>query len=806
MGSVTQLVDWGLLDPQKVPAADVKAYDEWYVQRRRKTEAFWKASVADLPTNGIGTIGVRQYLGLTHIDPVRWPERGGTMLGSASIPRIAEYVAPVVYPFGFGQKAEKGRRIIRDAVIIPFSDLPGRHSSFLHLFGGREGEIKSFYRQCTSTAAWSHTVVPLPGVTPIDAVLEPPGALGSTLFVIPEPTLVVKLQTRHKELQRGWLPVVGVWPAAAPCPFLTQQSPNKDIVVWMLKPDADGFKHAKEYNARVYWSDHTLDEEMHLLRRFATSADWLAAQSKRAIPWQEALYNLTKTHPAHLVDSILRRLGMTLNETKSFYLLAPEEVKVLLNGTRASASVMQQVLVGTQIVKQDERGWTLENGELVSTAPIRIDQVLVRPGTDKAWFRGVVSQKGVECPFTAPREEVEADPFKFISKVLLSHGAQLPRFRERWGSRYLEIAKEFHEPTTVQIPSPGWDAKNDRFVFHNFALNMDGRVTDVTMPDEGELKPSANLKPPTPVMPDELALLCRRDNAAIVWPIVGAVLYNLIAPAFGRRARSTLLIGGSQAAISVAEACGCARRKAQVTGGAYRPGRLDAVETKEGWPLVVDYIPLSRRYYEEWMNPEERNVIAGLEEFPGMTLFANGGWFAMTPPRTRVVNKQVLLSVERVIPDFLEFFLSRRLGGSAWNIDLTVRIEEELAAYFKARQATCDPPRIKKLLWKDQARARAFATIAMTAVYRKWVSPSVVADTAEGVRITAGVLSDALVDHSEPALKLENIKQALEGASALVEERIEDGEVYWFIDRNWFDARRATFQALSPFRTVDLED
>lgn len=815
--TVSTLVSWGLLPADKVTAATVTAYEDWYLRRQNQTEEFWKKAVSDLPTNGIGTIGVREILGLTQLDPVTWPSRGGAMLGSAPMELINDYIAPARWVFGAGGCASgiRGvrRKEPRDAVLLPFADMPGRFSAFMYMFANRGGEIKTYYRSCFSvlkTGGVTASYKTVPGITPLEAVFVPPGSLGSTLFVVNDPILAIKLQTRYKALQTGWLPVVAVWPEAPPCELLKQQGAHRDIVMWMARPDADGFRHAKAYNARVFWPPTEDRDELHVLRRFATSADWLAAQASRAVPWQQGLYRLAETKPPHEVDAILQQMGASPVELQELYDKAPGKIKTCLKATRAATQQGHKVVVSGWTVVEDGRGWTQEDGSVVIDAALHIDEVLVRPGTDKSWYRGNILFKGKKYPYTVERDELEHHPFKYMRTVLLKAGAGIPRYMERWRSKAVEIALGMREPKVVNVPTPGWDADADRFVFNNFAIRLGGEVEDLALPEEDVPRPALRLQKPAHLGASDFRVLDKPEVAAVVWPVVCCVAYNLLAPAFGRPPRGLLVLERSNVVREVAAACGCIVSELTGTNRASRSHKVSPLENPRGWPIALGYSQADKLVYDDRTSTTERNVLLETDELSGRVLFSGGGWFMMRSPDTKLVSDEVLRVVQQLIPDFLHFLLKKRLGG-ALNCDMAVRLKDELGWYVAERGGEADLSSVRNLQWTADAKADALVDILLTLMRRNKLQEGtnkkrdlVLSPTL--VQVPVGWLNEVLESEDEFRLNLDSLRVALDTAGVLEHEYSEGGETYWLLNRRRFDKRRKTIPAPTALRVVRAGD
>lgn len=803
--AVERLVEVGLLDRSAAHPETVEAYEAWYVVRRAKTEAFWKAASGALPGSGGATYGARQRFGIVQLDPAGWHARGASVLGSVDLDALRDYLAPAKWVFGAGgwKTGDTGRR--RDeteAVIAPYYDLPGRISAFQYVFCDKHGRLTRYHRHAFSSFKSSNVYRAVGGLCPFEGLVESPVA--APLVVFAHPDLAIRLQLRHRALSTSWLPAVGAWPSGPVTPVVRESSPGREIVVWAERADADAFRHARAYDARLYVPQTPELLEQVTGRMEATPGAYLKLVVRDARPWREVFYRAAVGAKAAELDAVLEQLGASREEIDSLVRAAPAEVRRVVAATRYARPPGLSVRVGGREVTETADGWRLDDGELIADAALRIDEILIRPGTELAWYRGVAVYKGREYPFTARREEFELHPFKYLRTVLLAAGAGIPRYKERWRGRAVETALALHEPKTVVAPVPGWYAPDEKIVFPTFSVAVGGVVESCEIPADVAAPLSAVFAKPAPADTGVVDLLSEPGTGTITWPALAIVLHNLLAPAFGRPQRTSALTGRGSGLRAAALACGCPHEPAHTLGKANH-ALLAPLEGK-GWPLVVEAVPTGSRGFMTWLETPGRNVVAEMDDFTADVLFASGGWFRVHTPASRLLKPETAGALSRVLPDVVQFVMERGMTGAAVrNHDLAEWVTGELMAYADARGAKNPGVFLSHLLWRPAARADAFADVVHEVADLDGFGERCLRLKGDVVWIPQAALNDTLERRGERRFRIPGVGEALRAAAVLVDEVGENGEAYWLVERPWYDSRRR--RAAGPrLRITGTED
>jgi hypothetical protein len=691
----------GLLEPLRATAEALAAYDAWYPQRRVQTEAFWAYARAYLPQSGAGTAAVRRHLDIHTVMNSRWEARGGRFVGAAHGEQLVEYLAP---NYWLKPTRRFGRWEQQEVVLLPFHDLPGRLSAFLLALEVADGTLELVYRHAFSSIKQAVVYHDIPGVFRLEAAFTPPQAgLGDTLFVFTDPLLAAKAHLRQSNLDERLIPLVAVWPEVNPAPILRLHAPQRDIVVWGRTADADLFRLARQLNARLLCHDSKAESTDHLLRRYGSPAAWLEVLRKRAQPWRLAAYHHLQTLGLPAAETFLARLQLPRAEVREFVAAAPVDLQPRLAQINCLREHGRQIQLDGQTIVESKHGWCLAGSdEPISEVVVRVEQVCTQTGTQQVWYQGRLFFQEGEVPFTATESEIEK-PLKFAARRVVEAGLGVPRYKERWQHKGLEMALAFHRPQLLTVPARyGWDQETQRFILPDFTLDARGKVAANGLPRlRSDHLPAAQLPRPIVLAPDELQRLLQSKAASVLWPALWAVLHNVLAPVYGQLQLGLVATGpGVGAAVTVAHAAGCPRITLAGTG---RPsvGKLIEAEQPGSWPVAVDGVTLHGCSWVEWLQ-QPHNALVALDATTARVLVANGGWAALETTRVTLEREELTL-VGRLVSDFLQFTAAGRLQG-LWGRDPMQNLLDHLHAYVQERGLNSAPldQFVPNLRWRRQ--------------------------------------------------------------------------------------------------------
>jgi hypothetical protein len=453
-----------------------------------------------------------------------WP--GGVPWQGAASAMLGWYdrkaVESVVGPLGRAFEAA-----IREVAVAPLEGPPGRVDALWVWASTRAGDsevVRPVVGRCLPPCMATRSG--------LDSVVA--GQPGFVFFHVRD---VLYLQLKRLASCEPLFPLAGV-PAASP-DLAGVLGVGRDLVLWNSSGiDERVIRQARLLGARV--GRACIDRETlarYLNRRFKPVEEWLAELAAGARDWRDALEASVAGMADVRVFAYLNAVGMSPSEVDEFARSMSGPVGDGVRRAAEGANKAKPVAVGGRLVEEGPDGWRTGAGALVSSATIRIDEIVRLPVRGDSYYRGVVKSSGVSHQFEAPSGEVDADPARWLDRFLGTRGDALVH-DPSWGKRLSLLARHFHKPTVVDAcDRVGWDEARRAFHFPRWSLFDGGVARDVlTRPPAGAHYPY------DPEPPDGLQL-ASDDLPRGALAVALALCVDLAMPALGGKSSGVLVTG-----------------------------------------------------------------------------------------------------------------------------------------------------------------------------------------------------------------------------------------------------------------------
>lgn len=792
----------GQLGPQPPEEQAVRDYEEWYVSKRQQVQRFWEDCRAYFAGH------CRELTHLQHFLDAKnsyWKDRGGRYAGGSSREEVFAFIRPRRSDLFLARPQGRFGPVWQEALVIPFSDLPGRISSFL--FGVREARDPHDLRYVTARNVLPNNVRQRdddPGVAVLEGLWQPPEHFGDTAFILLDPIWTVHLQSQrlHRETGERPLPAASVWPGARATNLRTL-APGLQFVFWNHQVTADLFRHAARSDGRVVLTRPDGDTAQEQLYRTST-IEWLALRERLSRPWREALEEHLASLPVADAAAFLTRIGLNDRELTTFVDSCGPTLRPRLTEICKGRETQPHVSIRGHKILETELGWEIikakgQSREVISTARFRIDEVIRFARSGKVLYRGVVRYRGTDYPFLEKGERLEADVFHWLRGLLIKEGAGVPAFNFWWKSNLLEFALRFHPPRVVEgIDGYGWDEPNARFVFRDFFISQGGDVGHHDLPGpQGRATPCAGLRPPRPLTSEEVAILA--EAPPVCWAIVHSVLFNLLSPTQHRPTHGLGLRGrGAQDGLTVAEALGCGHVQLshEHRHREERELRTREAEAAHGWPTVVrDFC--DGPGWPSWLERGPHNCLVVMDRLETLTASLTDDWWTMEADEPFVVPDPLREALTLVVPSFLHWSASRRLTPTLWSErGPEERLAADMEAWFEEIGGARGAVRSGVALLNTMEPADHFAhwvrmlIIEQSNVRRRyqgqyqWFPP--IQKLIGGTWVPKAVLDFYPPGHHRPRPSAETITACLRDRGVLNDECDHDGQPGWLVRDAWW--------------------
>lgn len=358
------------------------------------------------------------------------------------------------------------------------------------------------------------------------------------------------LQVRQLAAGEALLPLAGTDLAAADLSSVLR--PGRDLVLWTSGvPDERLLRQARVLQARV--ARNRIEHEnlsLYLSRKRLSAVEFLDGLASGARDWRSSLEAAVHGMPESRVLAFLSGVGLSPSEIDEFARDLPGE---LGDSLRRSAEVVvraRPVVLGGRSIEETEEGWINSTGARISSAVLRIEEVVRLGQRNLTYYRGKVRSSGVYHPFEVAAAELDDQPAVWLDRFLTSKGDVLIH-DPGWGRRLATLARHFHKPVVVEAcDQVGWDNLNRSFRFPRWTLFDGGTVAPCTT-----RAPAAVRYPYDPEAPSSQRLESRELPRPALAVLLGLAL-DLVLPALGGRTSGLQVGTRSEQLLSVLEQLG----------------------------------------------------------------------------------------------------------------------------------------------------------------------------------------------------------------------------------------------------------
>lgn len=787
-----------LATTEAIGAAEIERYDQAFPQLRAKARKFW----SDCSTNFLGS-GALRYLRLQLglLDTIRqteWQQGLGRFIGSATRDQVDEFVAgnPTRSIFhGHGDESRHWHEVL----VVPFSDLPGRISAFLFCYE-RNGEAFPFRYFTIATLGLGRDII-APGLSVFGALDE----AVETLFVFDDPVLALRTHIRHRDLNDNYLPLVGIWPAAAPCQHL--KGTARELVFWGQKLTPDLLRHAKAANGKVVLHDHN-EEVIKYLRR-SSPQGWLAQLKQKARRWDVVLEERLLTMPLAQAENLLYRLDWPANALQTFIDSCTEQVKQRLAPVVAKRFPHRQIVVNNATIIENDRGWHVaRTGEVVSDAILRINRIINHG--EESLYQGEVVHNCQSFPFAVSSKVFDDQPFSWLREFLLVANQSVLDCNPCWQRYLATIAMRFHSPQAIKgLAHYGWDEERAAFVFPHHLVHIGGEVERHDLPVPAKLKLS-HLPDPAPLTTAEIEILEGDDPSIdLVWAVATFVAHNVMARVFSYPTNGLLTVGEVFPALTKLARLAGSLVRPLATYGYGNDLRRHLTEDKEiHWPVVygghIDLLAANLA----WLERERRNCIVQTDWHSARVHFLGGNWWKLRRENSVSLEPEHLPLSGRVLSAFLLELARRRLR--LWDVSGTEEATRANLLAWAKELGLKPAKRFHKMF--HQGQVDVFFELAQRLLsdghlvfgrldFASSGSQPLVAYTPEfggSIWISQPGFNQALRHVGAPTADLGQVSRALNGAGKLLAERELQGILGWLVPEDTWNQHFRRWQEQRP--------
>lgn len=642
----------------------VQDYEEVYVNRPERLRKLWsearqnfvqgKASVGTL----LQTLQLRSNLVGQQL--LNGPAQ---LLGAVRRKDVEAAYLPNSFVEG-DRIASRGRvfygRGWQDSLAIPYHDQPGRIRSFL--FIGRKGEPEDFvFRSLHLDNTALNKLETEAGLAMHPQLLQDDN---EAVIALRDPLLMIRLQQKNFGTFSRPLPLVA-WHDDGRAVTLQswQMFHGRRIVFWSPTATAEVLRQVMTTDGWLvlgreadYWQQQSPHESIRRVFKVAQPwrdavAAWLEKAADREI---EELFNSLKIR-GQSTNRLLERCSAKLKN----------RIAVLLK----QELVQNSIALGNTTILEQGDGWYAVDSRrntstLISDACLRIERVVHRPGRKETYYQGHVLYKGETVPFCDRREAVEKGGLRWVQEFLIGKEKGLLQYDPKWSSRAVSLATQFQPPEFLSgADAVGWDDRRMAFTLPRFTL-LRNHVEPNPEGFFGEDAPGLQLKPPEILSPAEAQILTRDEPAEKTgWGVIGSLLANVLAPAFGQQPVGLALVGGGAELIgrALSPALGCRRLRLD---NSRRTAELAlAAEGEHRWPnyaeIPMTTLPATVARWLEAGGPI-RNVLAPLDWLHAVPAQFLGTWRLLKDDASTGLPGAYTLAAHKIAPAYLAYLLNGR--------------------------------------------------------------------------------------------------------------------------------------------------
>jgi len=827
--------------------ASINKYIEQHLEYRQRLNELWRDAQAEMKQPSGELQRLREQFNLRcEVPTERWHAGPGSLLGGTTTERIERAFAPGVMDHADekGQRCSPSEHAIfagkgwRDALIMPYYDLPGRICGFL--FVGRDGKYPDdfVYRRANRGPRGNQygPEAAEAGLAMHPQALESSNDWERVVVATAKPMTALALQMRHLEQSQRALPLVCHYDSIR----RTQQHGdsqrvrttnawqllgNRQLIFWMPEFCVATIQQAIAVNGLIA-TVGPLQPSVEALQEYMwkrTPRDLLRHIIHSARPWPESLARAFNGMDNTKIERHVQRMQVDGVDLEREIKKCGSTTQRRVRGMFDQASQRVGRLITGKTVVERSGGWfergRLGQESLISDGIVRIDRILYQRTQKQTYAQGRIIYHGQSVDFCEPQEQLEKQGLRWAQDVLLQRGIGFMNFNPYFHHRLVDLARVFLEPKVeTAITSIGWNEEQRQFVFPKFAIDERGEVVcQNNMILDRPIPAQLLQRPDYCLTPEELDRAKGKGNATkVFWAVLGSMIANIIAPACQQRRTGIALVGAGaeQMGQALASALGCLTIEMESAKDVRRALEL---EQSHGWPmLALERRPLQRRFRRELLSSDrrsERNLMFGVDWVESRMLALGGKWSVIEERNKVEVRPELMEFAAKFVPAYIQDLCRRRMVLGHWRELSDAHTENVLRdkARFAKEQGGHAAPILAAGKLILPAREGGNAT-ALADLIAYWMRTGDLRIEEEGcqhqgltlVRIrdknayllTYGALDELAKDVAVDVPRFDRIVAMLEYAGVLVETRPEG----CVIDGPWIDEKIKT--ASLPLRVI----
>lgn len=518
-----------------------EADKKWYIQKlqpaRQAIAAFWSAANKQLWTAPAEELQpVRESLSLTSTHATR--SHLTAAFGETPVAELQqllrEFGSCGQSPQDTKRVTQPGelRRVYTNVLIVGFSDLPGRLCGVLCL----QPNSPPVYRRFWSTREAGTEA----GVALLSTLLNNE-AFWKGRVLLARGTCALRLQLQHLETYASPLPVAMFWHdkfSTSSYPWLTA---TQKPVFWATASDIGCLAQAAATDGYV------ADREASSLVPSAAAIGRSVLQVARH--WSDCLREQLLL-PA--IDATALLLAVPLRPGQLAELAAvwpPDAIQRL-----SAATTGRTVKFCGQKISETTRGWEYPDGQIVSSAILRIDTVWFSTDCD-SYYEGRLLVDHERIPFCVLAKTLDTEGFRWVQATVRDTLGELVQVDPRRLSHAVLLAGQFQRPQRQPlVAAAGWVSAKTGFAWETGSF-YDGDV----------IGSPRCLRHPQPLPTDlatwtldELEYWQSHPRSGKLWLLLAAILQPLLAAVYGAVPQGLFLAGDLTAGLLAwCRGCGC---------------------------------------------------------------------------------------------------------------------------------------------------------------------------------------------------------------------------------------------------------
>lgn len=433
----------------------IAAYSATYPQRRKWIERFWAncRAYAEQPNPMLNQLRYKLKIQTT-LSPERWAAGPGLLLGGNVRSEIEKLRIENHRLIPNSAATKRGRCTIlpgldwqtwREALAVPFYDLPGRICGFQFL-GARGRTRDRVYHSTHAACLGKHDRAFEGGLAGWSMIHKADPNFGRHVAVCDDAYLAVRLQVRHAMTSNVMLPLMAYCdsPQARTSRNVWRAVADKIPVFWGFKLTASLLHQAMTADGMLSLIDLRGDASVaavdHYIRDNAPR-DMLARIVRQAMPWRDKFALWAEKRPVAEIDQLFLELEAYGNDLRELRQLTPRLRAMVQTVDRPKTVRMDSFTV----VERGDKWWLApKRGEpsLIANAAIRIE------GTNfdatPAAYHGRVLFAGTEIPFRRSMDDLLAHPTRCFNEIInTEHKNATLYVAPHWSRRLIPLGMKF---------------------------------------------------------------------------------------------------------------------------------------------------------------------------------------------------------------------------------------------------------------------------------------------------------------------------------------------------------------------------